>query len=208
MTNPTTVAAARPSWLTHPMLAWRAYQAALVERADAEAVAAGLTVQDLGRGGRRYRDPRLDRLAAHRAARGAASPYRDVRNGQDAGGAAAWSTPTLVLARAHAPDVGVLAAGPAAPATGMTDRRTERGGLHLLAGAGAVPDPPLPHQAGCARSFPDGSAEKRYAGKHLPVRLDPGDPAGPVPGAPRAGAQNTAPARLPSGPANTAGGAR
>jgi hypothetical protein len=204
----TAVTAARQSWLSHPILAWRTYQAALAERADAEAAAAGLTVEVLPNGLRRYRDPRLDQLAAHRAARGAASPYPGIRHGQCAGGAVAWSTPTLVLARAHAPDIGTLSAGPAGPVTGMTDRRTERGGLHMLAGAGAVPDPPLPHQAGCARSFPDGSAEKRDAGKHLPVRLDPGDPAGPVPGAPRAGAQNNAPARPRSGPANTAGGAR
>jgi hypothetical protein len=204
----TTVTAVHPFWLSHPILAWRAYQTALAERADADAVTTGLTAQVLPNGVRRYRDPRLDQLAAHRAAQGAASPYPGVRNGQDAVGAAAWSTPTLVPARAHAPDVGTLSAGPAGPVTGMTDRRTERGGLHLLAAAGAVPDPPLPHQAGCARSFPDGSAEKRYAGKHLPVRLDTGDPAGPVPGAPRAGAQNNAPARLPSGPANTRRGAR
>jgi hypothetical protein len=108
--------------------------------------------------------------------------------------------------RAHAPDVPGVDVGPAAPATGMTDRLRR---AEPLAGAGAVPDPPLPHQAGCARSFPNGSAEKRSAGKHLAVRLDPGDPAGPVPGAPWAGAQTTAPARLPSGPNTTTwGGAR
>ena len=59
--------AARPGWLIHPVQAWRAYQAALAERADAEARAAGLTVEDVGRGVRRYRDPVLDQLAAHRA---------------------------------------------------------------------------------------------------------------------------------------------
>jgi hypothetical protein len=102
---------------------------------------------------------------------------------------------------ADLPELPVRAAGPAAPATSTAVRlrRAER-----LAGAGAVPDPPLPHQAGCARSFPDGSAKKRSAGKHLPVRLDPGDPAGPVPGAPRAGA-HTAPARPRTGPATTGG---
>ncbi len=105
--------------------------------------------------------------------------------------------------RAHAPDLPPVDAEPAEPTTSMTDRLRRAA---PRAGAGAVPDPPLPHQAGCARSFPDGSAEKRCAGKHLPVRLDPGDPAGPVPSAPRAGAQNTAPARLPSGPANNTSG--
>jgi hypothetical protein len=107
--------------------------------------------------------------------------------------------------RAHAADVRAVDAGPAAPATGMPDRLRRAG---PLAGAGAVPDPPLPHQAGCARSFPNGSAEKRSAGKRLSVRLDPGDPAGPVPGAPRAGAQTTAPARPSTGPRTTVGGAR
>ena len=106
--------------------------------------------------------------------------------------------------RPHVPDlpsVPVRTAGPSAPATNMTDLLRRTG---PLAGAGAVPDPPPPHQAGCARSFPDGSAETRYAGNHLAVRLDPGDPAGPVPGALRAGA-TTAPARPQSGPATTGG---
>jgi hypothetical protein len=200
-----TVTVTPPYWLSHPLQAWRAYQAALVQRADAEATATGLTVEVLPRGLRRYRDPRLDQLTAHRAGRGAASPYPGVRNGQRAVDATAWSTPTLVPARAHAPDLPALDAEPAGPATGMNDRLRR---AEPLAGAGAVPDPPLPHQAGCARSFPDGSAEGRYAGKHLAVRLDPGDPAGPVPGAPRAGAQNTAPARARSGPAHPPGGAR
>ena len=184
MTDTTVIGAARPRWLTHPVRAWRTYQAALADRADAEAVAAGLTVEVLAGGMRCYRDPRLDQLAGHR------------RRQAEQAAAGGWSAPRLVVA----------GAGPAAPANGMTDRLRR---AEPLAGAGAVPDPPLPHQAGCARSFPDGSAEKRYAGKHLPVRLDPGDPAGPVPGAPRSGAQNNAPARLPSGPANnTPGGAR
>ena len=67
-TTTTTHRGAARGWLTHPVQAWRAYQAALAERADAEAVAAGLTVEDLPNGVRRYRDPRLDRLAAHRPA--------------------------------------------------------------------------------------------------------------------------------------------
>jgi hypothetical protein len=196
----TTVTVSRLCWLTHPIRAWRAYQAALADRADADAVIAGLTVQILPGGVRRYRDPRLDQFAAHRAARGAASPYPGVRNGQGAGGAVAWSTPTLVLGRADAPDVGVLSAGPAAPATSMTDRRTERGGPHLLAGAGAVPPPPVPHQGRCA-----GSASLR---DHLTVALDPGHPAAAVSGAPAGSREEHAPARRQPGPANPPGGAR
>ena len=100
--------------------------------------------------------------------------------------------------RAHAPDLPPVAAEPAAPATSMTDRLRRAA---PLAGAGAVPPPTVPHQGRCA-----GSASLR---DHLPVALDPGHPAAVVSGAPRAGAQNTAPARLPSGPANnTPGGAR
>jgi hypothetical protein len=93
----------------HPVQAWRAYAAAAADRADAKARAAGLTVEDLGRGVRRYRDPALDRLATHRAHLAAAcvaAPYAEVRNGGGAaaeasGGAVAagaWSTPTLTLA--------------------------------------------------------------------------------------------------------------
>ena len=69
MTDTTTTGSmSRPSWLTHPILAWRAYQAALAERADAEAAAAGLTVQVLPNGVRRYRHAHLDQaLAAYRA---------------------------------------------------------------------------------------------------------------------------------------------
>jgi hypothetical protein len=59
--------ATQPPRLRHPILAWRAYQTALTQRADAEAVTAGLTVQVLPNGLRRYRDPRLDSLAEHRA---------------------------------------------------------------------------------------------------------------------------------------------
>jgi hypothetical protein len=56
----------------HPVRAVRALLDGQAARADAEALAAGLTVEVLGRGVRRYRDPRLDVLAAGR-----------------------WSTPTL-----------------------------------------------------------------------------------------------------------------
>jgi hypothetical protein len=84
----------RRHWLTHPVQAWRAFAECIDARADAAAVAAGLTVEYLPGGVRRYRDPRLDHLAAHRAQPAAAD------NGQapTAAGwveAGAWSTPTL-----------------------------------------------------------------------------------------------------------------
>ncbi len=69
----------------------RGYLARITGRADAEARAAGLTVEVLPGGVRRYRDPRLDQLAADRAAD--TSPYPSVRR-VDVGEAAAWSTPT------------------------------------------------------------------------------------------------------------------
>ena len=68
MTNTTTGTAMWASRLRHPIQAWRAYQAALAQRADTEAVAAGLTVQVLPNGVRRYRHAHLDEaLAALRA---------------------------------------------------------------------------------------------------------------------------------------------
>ena len=51
----------------HPVRAWRRFTEAVADRADAQARAAGLTVEVLPGGVRRYRDPRLDQLAAHRA---------------------------------------------------------------------------------------------------------------------------------------------
>jgi hypothetical protein len=84
----------RPSWLTHPILAWTAYQAALAERADAEAVAAGLTVQVLPNRVRRYRHAHLDEaLVAYRARHTALD---DDGRFADAANTAAWSTPTRV----------------------------------------------------------------------------------------------------------------
>ncbi len=62
--------------LVHPVRAWRAFVAALAERADAEAVAVGLTVEVVSNGVHRYRDPRLDQLAAHRADARSANAYR------------------------------------------------------------------------------------------------------------------------------------
>jgi hypothetical protein len=53
--------------LAHPVRAWRQFTQAMADRADAHARAAGLTVEVLPGGVRRYRDPRLDQLAARRA---------------------------------------------------------------------------------------------------------------------------------------------
>jgi transcriptional regulator with XRE-family HTH domain len=108
--------------------------------------------------------------------------------------------------RTHVPDLPQLpvrSAGPAAPATSMPDRlrrtvtswRTALPGGLNTAGAGAVPDPPLPHKG---RSAPGGL---RVAARPPAAALDAGDPAGPVSGALRAGA-TTAPARPESGPAH------
>ena len=69
--------------LVHPVRAWRAFAAALAERADAEAVAAGLTVEVVSNGVHRYRDPRLDQLAAHRNAAAAANRIPDRRTEHD-----------------------------------------------------------------------------------------------------------------------------
>jgi len=69
------------------------YLARVTERADARARGAGLTVE-VGRGGvRRYRDPRMDHLAA----RPAVGPCAGVRVT-----ATAWSTPTLTVSAALA----------------------------------------------------------------------------------------------------------
>jgi hypothetical protein len=88
----TTATAARPSWLTHPVHAWRAYQTALADRADADAFAAGLTVELSPNGVRRYRDPRLDGLAKHRTRHAATRNHAAVD-------VAAWSPARLVTAR-------------------------------------------------------------------------------------------------------------
>ena len=55
----------------HPVHAWRQLTQALADRADAQARRIGLTVEILPGGVRRYRDPRLDPLAAHRAGQAA-----------------------------------------------------------------------------------------------------------------------------------------
>ena len=65
----------------------------ITEQADAEARQAGLTVEVLAGGVRRYRDPRLDGLAAHTAT-GTTGQYTDVRD-PVVREATPWSTPTL-----------------------------------------------------------------------------------------------------------------
>ncbi len=111
MTTDTTLVTARLSWVTHPVQTWRAFLAGQADQADAEARAAGLTVEVLPNGVRRYHDPRVDQLAAHRTttADHGWSPVRLVQAGQ--------------------------ARNPAAPVT-TRDRRTERGGLFPQVGPG------------------------------------------------------------------------
>jgi hypothetical protein len=73
-----------------PTTRLRSYAARVTERADSEARAAGLTVEALPRGVHRYRDPRLDQLAAHRASQLPVAP--PAAAGTD------WSQPRLVAA--------------------------------------------------------------------------------------------------------------
>jgi len=56
------------AFLLHPITAWHTLLGAQTERADHAARDAGLTVEARPGGLCRYRDPALDRLAAHRAA--------------------------------------------------------------------------------------------------------------------------------------------
>ena len=81
--------------LVHPVAAWRAFVHRVDARADTAAIAAGLAVQILPDGVRRYRDPRLDRLATHHARTQPADTARRSGTGQAAG---PWSTPTLTIA--------------------------------------------------------------------------------------------------------------
>ena len=53
--------------IRHPLLAWRDFLQTTADRADTHALASGLTVEVLPGGVRRYRDPRLNQLAARRA---------------------------------------------------------------------------------------------------------------------------------------------
>jgi hypothetical protein len=66
----------------------RSYAARVTERADADARAAGLTVEVLEGGVRRYHDPRLDQLAAHRASQVPVAP--------PAAASTDWSQPRFV----------------------------------------------------------------------------------------------------------------
>ena len=65
--------------VVHPVRGWRRFTEAVTDRADGQARAAGLTVEVLPGGVRRYRDPRLDQLAAHHAGQAA---YRCPSCGQ------------------------------------------------------------------------------------------------------------------------------
>jgi hypothetical protein len=74
----------------HPLTTrLRSYAARLTERADADAGAAGLTVEVLRRGVRRYRDPRLDQLAGYGASQLPVTPPAAVGT--------EWSQPRLVV---------------------------------------------------------------------------------------------------------------
>jgi hypothetical protein len=75
--------------LTTRLRPLRSYAARVTERANADARAAGLTVEVLPSGMRRHRDPRLDQLAAHRASQLPGTP--PAAAGTD------WSQPRLVL---------------------------------------------------------------------------------------------------------------
>ena len=76
--------------LTRLLRPLRSYAARVTERADADAVAAGLTVEVLAGGVGRYRDPRLDQLAAHRASQ------LPVVNTPAAAAEVDWSPPRLI----------------------------------------------------------------------------------------------------------------
>jgi hypothetical protein len=81
-----------PNRLLHPVAAWRVFAAAVNARTDADAIVAGLTVEVLPHGVRRYRDPRLDGLAAHRS-------RHALLDAHAAAQVAAWSPARLVTAR-------------------------------------------------------------------------------------------------------------
>ncbi len=69
----------------------RSYAARVTERADADAAAAGLTVEVLAGGVRRYRDPRLDQLATRR-------PGQVPVAAREAAADAGWSPARFVVA--------------------------------------------------------------------------------------------------------------
>ena len=93
-----------PVAVLHPVRAWRQFTQAKTDHADGEARDAGLTVEILPRGVRRYRDPRLDQLTAHRVGQvahrclscgqvTAATPSAPVTAVQTAAG---WGAPVTV----------------------------------------------------------------------------------------------------------------
>jgi len=163
----------------HPIETWRGFAQRVDAQADAAAIAAGLTVEHLPSGVRRYRDPRLDQLAAHPAQHAAISE------------AGEWSTPTLTVTAGWCTNdrSPVPFAGPAAPANGMPVRLRR---ADPSAGAGAVPPLTVPRPGRCASS-----ASLR---DHLAVALDPGHPAAAVTGAPAGSREEHAPARPGTGP--------
>jgi hypothetical protein len=82
----------------------RDYVQRVTERADNEAREAGLSVEVLAGGVRRYRDARLDQIAARRAAR-CCVPYAEVRGVEHRDGERVedgrWSAPTLITTAAE-----------------------------------------------------------------------------------------------------------
>jgi hypothetical protein len=184
--------------LIHPVRAWHALLAAQAARADDEASDAGLTVDVLPGGVRRYRDPALDGLAASRARQNAAvsarltSTPRLVPLGPCLNCAAVLHVNELTGERvdpwgqavcgasygAHLPDVPVLPDGPAAPATGIPDRRTERGGPAHRVGPGLTRTAP-PASSRSAQDRFEMLRTERFAETILRSRLDPEDPSRP-----------------------------
>jgi hypothetical protein len=81
--------------LTTVLRLLRGYAARVTERADADARSAGLTVEVLAGGVRRYRDSRLDQLAAQRVSQ------VPVSNSRAAAANAGWSPPRFVVAAAR-----------------------------------------------------------------------------------------------------------
>jgi hypothetical protein len=176
--------------LLRPLRPLRGYVHRITERADTQARAARLTIEVLPRGRRRYRDPRMDELATHRAGQ-----YAGVRNVQLAE-AGSWSTPTLTTSagvvtvsryRSHQPDVPVMPAEPAVPATSPPDRlrRTDS-----WQGPGRY-QTRSPTSSRSAQDRFQTLRTERCAETILRSRLDMGHPAGPVTGALRAGGKNS-----------------
>jgi hypothetical protein len=192
-----------PRLLTALGRSLRSYAARVTERADADARAAGLTIEVLAGGVRRYRDPRLDQLAARRASQPPVTPPAAAGTewSQPHAGALVdrWGEPVCgASCRAHAPDLPSLNAGPAAPARSKTDRLRR---ADELQGPGRY-QTRSPTSSRSAQDRSQTAPLRRAApGTILRSLLDMGHPAGPVPGALRAGGEEHAPARPGSGPA-------